>query len=243
MPDRWEAAPVADQTLVLAALTDFARTLVQRYAIADVLTELTEQCVPALTLAGAGVSVGDEDGVLRFVTATQDALLDVERTQEAAQEGPCADCFRGCAHVTASNLAAEERWPVYRPVALRGGFRAAAALPLRAADGCIGSLNLYDTSVREWSDADIGVAGLFADMAASYLANASDFQRSERIREQLQKALDSGIIIEQAKGVIAGQHGIPVDDAYRRLRSYTRGHNARLHDVAHAVVHLGLTVA
>jgi GAF domain-containing protein len=117
-----------------------------------------------------------------------------------------------------------------------------AAIPLRAAEVGIGSLNLYATEARSWSPETIRTASLFADMAASYLANASDLQRSERMREQLTRALDSRIIIEQAKGLIAGQQQITVEVAFQRLRNYTRHHNARLHDVAKAVVHLGLRI-
>src|SRR5947199_412673 len=89
---------------------------------------------------------------------------------------------------------------------------------------------------------EIFAASVFADMAASYLANASDLQRSDRVREQLTQALDSRVIIEQATGIIAERQRVTVDIAFQRLRRYTRDHNARLHDVAEAVVHLGLRI-
>jgi GAF domain-containing protein len=233
---------VVDQDLVFSALAEFAHTLVQRYAIGDVLSHLTQQVPRALDIAGAGVSVGDDDGVLRFVTCSSDFLVGVERTQEVAQQGPCVDAYHSGQVVTTDDLDADDRWPQYRPVALAGGFRAVAAIPLHAAEVGIGSLNLYATAARTWSDDTIRTASLFADMAAGYLANASDLQRSERMREQLQQALESRVIIEQAKGLIAGQQNATVDVAYERLRRYTRKHNARLHDVANAVVHLGLHI-
>ncbi len=233
---------MADPDLVFAALSQFTHTLVQRYAIADVLSELTDQVTVALDLSGAGVSVGDDDGRLRFVTCSSETLIDVERTQEAAQQGPCVDAYRSGAIVTSADLHGEPRWPAYRPVALRTGFGAVAAVPLSVAESRIGSLDLYVTDERPWPQDLLEAASLFADMAASYLANASDLQRSERIREQLQHALDSRVIIEQAKGLIAGQHAVPVDTAFGLLRRHTRRHNARLHDVAHAVVHLGLRI-
>jgi GAF domain-containing protein len=207
------------------------------------LVALNERLVPILEIDGAGVSVTDDNGNLRFVTATSDDLVVVERAQEAAQEGPCADTLRSCSPTSANDLTTDERWPTYRPVALEAGFHAAAAVPLRSQEACIGSLDLYSAPTRIWNDDDIRIAALFSDMAASYLVNASDLARSERTREQLQEALNSRIIIEQAKGLIAGQSGVSVDDAYKLLRDYTRSHNARLHDVAHAVVRLGLTLS
>jgi GAF domain-containing protein len=141
------------------------------------------------------------------------------------------------------NLEADSRWPEYAPIAISAGFCAVAAIPLRAADGCIGSLNLYSRAIRAWEEDELEQALLFADIASSYVANASDLQRSERVREQLQQALDSRIVIEQAKGMIAAHQGLTIDQAYDKLRSYTRGHNASLHEVANAVVNLGLELS
>jgi len=233
---------MADHDLVFSALAEFTHTLVQRYAIADVLSHLTELVPRALGVFGAGVSVGDDEGALRFVTCSGESLLDVERTQETAQEGPCVDAFHTGEVQTTEDLQSEQRWPEYRPVAIASGFRAVAAIPLHAAEVGIGSLNLYATEAGPWADDTIRNASLFADMASSYLANASDLQRSERMREQLEEALHSRIIIEQAKGLIAGAQQVSVDVAYQRLRTYTRKHNARLHDVANAVVNLGLRI-
>src|SRR5205085_1846454 len=134
---------MVDNGLVFSALAEFTHTLVQRYAIADVLTHLTFQVPAALDIFGAGVSVGDEQGILRFATCSTDALLEVERVQEAAQEGPCADAFHTGQLVTTDDLQGEQRWPQYRPVAVEAGMRAVAAIPLSAADNPIGSLNLY----------------------------------------------------------------------------------------------------
>src|SRR5436305_15022111 len=143
---------MVDNGLVFSALAEFTHTLVQRYAIADVLTHLTFQVPAALDIFGAGVSVGDEDGKLRFATCSTDALLDVERVQEAAQEGPCADAFRTGQLVTSDDLEAEHRWPQYRPAALAGGMCSVAAIPLSAIDNAIGSLNLYATDAGSWAE-------------------------------------------------------------------------------------------
>src|SRR5438552_13497631 len=110
---------MADQDLVFSALAEFTRTLVQRYAIADVLAHLTDQVPRVLDIYGAGVSVGDEESVLRFVTCSSDGMLAVERTQETAQEGPCVDAYQTGNVISTEDLGKEERWPQYRPVAIR----------------------------------------------------------------------------------------------------------------------------
>jgi len=233
---------MTEHDALLDALTEFARTLVGRYAIADVLTQLTDRVVGTLSLDGAGVSVGDKEGRLRFVTASPDELVEIEQAQEDLQQGPCVSAWQTSEVVMVEDLRAETRWPEYVPVAVNKGYLAVNAIPLRTADGSMGSLNCYCRSPRPWSQEDGHRALLFADMAASYVVNASELQRSERIREQLQQALNSRIIIEQAKGVLSARHDISVDEAYKRLRRYTRSHNAHLHDIANAIVNLGLDV-
>jgi GAF domain-containing protein len=231
-----------ERDVLLDALTEFARNLVTAYGIADVLIQLTDRVVGALHLDGAGVSVGDDHEQLRFVTASTDDLIEIEQAQEALQQGPCVSAWQSSQVILAEDLRGETRWPEYVPIALKSGYGAVSAIPLRNADRSIGSLNCYSRSARAWSEEDGHVALLFADMASSYLIHASALQRSERIREQLQQALDSRVIIEQAKGVLAARHSVSVDEAYKRLRRYTRSHNAHLHDIADAIVNLGLDV-
>src|SRR2546426_5435873 len=136
---------MVNENLAFAAMAEFADTLVQRYAIADVLSQLTEQVPPVLEIFGAGVSVGDDQRVLRFATASSEALTEVERVQDAAREGPCVDAYRTGQFVTTDDLKAERRWPQYRSVALAAGCQSVAAIPLHAAGVAIGSMNLYAT--------------------------------------------------------------------------------------------------
>src|SRR4051812_31122208 len=168
---------MANQDPLFDALAEFARTLVGRYEVADVLHQLTDRVVPVLGIDGAGVSLSDEQKALRFVTASTDALNTIERTQEELQQGPCVSAFQDAKVTTAPDLNAETRWPQYRPVALAEGLEAVAALPLRSADGCIGSLNLYSRQPRQWDDDGLFRALLLADIAASYVTNASELQR------------------------------------------------------------------
>ena len=232
---------MADQRLLFKALSDFAHTLVQRYAVADVLFRLTDHVTDVLGVTGAGVSLGDDDRHLRFITASNETITEIERVQELAQHGACVEAYQTGVIVQSNDLSTESRWTELVPDALRLGLRSVAAIPMRFNDdNSIGSLNIYDMKRRAWAEDDLQAARLLANMATSYVANASELERSERVREQLQRALDSRVVIEQAKGMVASQHEVGVDEAFKRMRDYARARNASLHTVAEAVVSLGL---
>ena len=104
----------------------------------------------------------------------------------------------------------------------------------------VGALNLYSTSVRPWTERDLAAATVMADMATAYLINASVYDKQKRLAEQLPQALDSRVVIEQAKGVLANEHDISVDEAFERIRKHARAHGATVQTVAEAVVDVGL---
>lgn len=109
-----------------------------------------------------------------------------------------------------------------------------------AGEHCLGALNVYDDHVRKWSETDIESGRVLANMATGYILHASRLGEADRLNEQLQNALDSRIVIEQAKGILAGEHGVSVDDGFEILRQHARSNRASLRDVADAVVKIGL---
>jgi GAF domain-containing protein len=231
---------MADQALLLRALSEFAHTLVGRYDVADVLYQLAERVTEVLDVAGAGVSLGEGDGV-RFVTGINAAVVRVEETQEEAQDGPCTEAFRTGKIVTASDLReVTGKWEAVIPVALAAGFLSVAAIPMAVEGQALGALNIYSAQLRQWSDDDLTAAGVLADMATSYIISASELEKSRRTAEQLEQALESRLVIEQAKGMLAADGTLSVDQAFEKLRSHARAHNASLRSVAEAVVNLGL---
>ena len=102
----------------------------------------------------------------------------------------------------------------------------------------LGVLGLYDGAARAWGDEDLRLARIMANLGSCYVVHVAELGREREANEQLRTALTSRIIIEQAKGVLAEARGISVDDAFQVLRKHCRDHNARIHDVAAAVVHL-----
>jgi GAF domain-containing protein len=227
---------MTDQQALIRAFADYARTISGRYDISDVLYRLTDQVQEVLDIDGAGVSLGNADGGLRFVTATDERISHVEERQVTAGQGPCHDAFVSGDRVTSADLAAEKRWPAYTSEALSHDCRAVAGIPMLAGGQRLGALNLYVRRPREWPADELDIAQVLADMATGYIINARTLSETEQVSAQLQHALDSRIVIEQAKGILAERHRIDPATAFDRLRRYSRSHNRKVHDVARAIV-------
>jgi GAF domain-containing protein len=187
------------------------------------------------------VSVVDDVGQLRPVTGINQLTLTLETIEEQLQEGPCVDAFKNGDVVVVEEIEQDvDRWPKWASEAIRHDVHAVLGIPLRVRDESIGAVNIYDTKPRRWRQVDIRVAKVLTDIAASYVANASELEQSRRTTEQLREALSSRIIIEQAKGVISVDQDCSVDDAFLLLRDHSRRHHVSLRAVAEAVVQLGL---
>lgn len=183
----------------MRALSEFARTLAKGFAVSDVLHDLAEQVTAVLGIDGAGVSVQDGDG-LHFVTALDERSTKLEGIQEAAQAGPCVDAWRSGEAVTVAGLRQDPHdWDSYEQAAREAGVVAIAGIPMRCDSQSIGALDLYSASRREWSDDDLESARILADIATSYVIHASELDQQRRLNEQLRQALESRIVIEQAK--------------------------------------------
>lgn len=231
---------MVDHQQLQGALSGFARSLAQGFAITDVLDDLARQVTSVVRVDGAGVAL-ESGQELRFVTAIDERTTTIERAQDRHQAGPCIDAWHTRRPVTVPDLQAEaHRWPAYAHAAAEVGIRAVASIPMNGADSCIGALDLYASAPREWSDDELLAAGVLADMATGYVVNASELDRQRRTSEQLGVALESRIIVEQAKGVLAADLNISIDEAFDVLRRHARNHNASLRSVAESVVRAGL---
>lgn len=227
---------MVDHSRLHQALASFARIVHESYEIGDALYLLTDQAVAVLSCAGAGVAIRTEAGKLEFVTATDEPITHIEERQIVAGQGPCYEAFTTGEPATSTDLRTESRWPDYCEVALEKGAAAVAGIPLSGRDEIIGALNLYWDEPHQLSDEELQAAGLLADVAAGYIVNLRVITDAERLTKQLQHALDSRVIIEQAKGMIAERHGIPPQEAFELLRHHARSTNRRIHDLAGEVV-------
>jgi GAF domain-containing protein len=232
-----------DQPLFIQTLSRFAVVLPARYDLEAALSELAESVTQVLGLSGSGVTMADGEGRLRFVTAVSQASGELERNQEEEQAGPCRDAFDTGEVVRVTDVRSESaRWPEFSATATRLDVAGVAGIPMRLADQIIGALNLYAPQPREWSDEDMAVAGVLADVATSYVVNASKLRQQQQLSEQLQQALQTRVVIEQAKGITSQRNTVTIDQAYRLIRSHARNNNASLRTVAEAIVAVGLRV-
>ena len=218
------------------------RRLLSPYDVDTVLRELMERLRDVLGLDGAGVALS-QNGRLEFTTAIPERLAKLEKTQIEHQSGPCMDAFRFGQVVAVTDLENQrDRWPKYCDVAGRLGVVSVAGIPMRLSGNAFGALNLYGAGSRAWPDDDLAAAMVMADMATNYLVNASNLRQQEQLNEQLQHALDSKAIIEQAKGIVANEHDSTIDQAFSRIRTHARNHHVSIRSVAEAIVSLGLRI-
>lgn len=223
-----------------AALSDtfveLASTLVLDYDVIDVLDRLVHTCVEILDVAAAGMLLDDLKGGLAVAAASSDDMRTLEVFQAETLEGPCYDCGRAGAAVHSADLREEQRWPQFVDLARSLGYLSVSALPLRLRGQNLGVLGLFRSTVAPFGHGDERLAQAFADVAAVGLLNQRLAHRSTVLAEQLRGALDSRVVIEQAKGVLAERESITTDQAYQRLRQYARSHNLKLTQVALDVV-------
>lgn len=205
--------------------------------IIDVLDRLVEVTTAFTPAVEAGVVLADAAGNLHVVASTSERTTDVEEEQLGAKSGPCLDCFRSGEPVNVPVVAAERgRWPEFVDLALERGFVSAHAVPLAAGGRVLGSMNFFADDAGELSDDDLELVSGLAAIAAVNVAQREATIQHLGTNAQLQHALTSRILIEQAKGVIAYRDNIGVDAAFQKLRRYARNNGFRLIDVASDVV-------
>jgi transcriptional regulator with GAF, ATPase, and Fis domain len=225
-----------------AILRQFASRVADRLEVTDVLYELCDHAVTVLDATGAGVSVANSTGELRFVTATSEAVVEMERVQADHQQGPSVDAFRSGHTRVVTNAAELDQWPSYRDAATNLGLISVAGVPLALNDQSVGALNVYAAEERSWSAETLESVQVLADIATSYVLRAGELAEAHQLNGQLQNALHSRVIIEQAKGMLASEHCVSVDDAFEMLRNHSRQNNVPLRLVAQAVVRLELEI-
>ena len=222
-----------DADLLSDTFVELADTMVADFDVIDFLHLLTDRSVALLSASAAGVMLADPRGELRVAASSNEAAGLLELFQIQNDQGPCLDCFRTGRPVTAADLAGPgQRWPRFAAAATRSGFRTVEALPMRLRDQVIGALNLFRADPGPLDPAELRVGQALADVATIGLLHERNVRRSDTVAEQLQGALNSRVVIEQAKGKLAERLGMDMDHAFTLLRDYARNSNQRLTDVA-----------
>jgi len=214
-----------------------ADTLVDEFDLIEFLQMLTGRAAELVDAAATGLLLADQQGNLQFMAASDEDTKMLELFQLQVHEGPCQDCFRTGQPVTNADLgAAADRWPVFAPRAVEAGFGSVHAIPMRLRTETIGALNLFSDRAGGLQPDGMHIVQALADVATIGLLQERAVHRGEVMTEQLQSALNSRIIIEQAKGAIAQIYTVTIDQAFQLLRGYSRRHQLRIGDVARALV-------
>ena len=222
-----------NQTLLVRSLVELADNLIDDFDVVDVLSLLSERCVHALDVTAAGVMLAAPSGALQVIASSSDAMHTLELFQLQSDQGPCLEAFRTGAQVVNLDLAAAgSRWPRFAPRAAAEGFRSAHSLPMRLRHRTLGALNLLRSELGALDEADIAAAQALADIATIAIIQHQVVIDGQNLNSQLNAALNSRIVIEQAKGKIAQATGSDMDHAFRHLRNHARNHNLRLADLA-----------
>jgi transcriptional regulator with GAF, ATPase, and Fis domain len=225
------------QQLLIDAFATLADTLVAGYDVVELLQTLVETCQQALDVTAAGLLLADASGRLELVASTSEESRVVEVLQLSADAGPCIDAFHTSSVVTLPDVQqAPQRWRAFRDSAREQGFASVYAIPLRLRETTIGALNLFRGTTEELDADDIRAAQALADVATIGILQERAVRQSDDVREQLQLALNSRVIVEQAKGVLAYTHNLTMDEAFARLRQYSRSNRLPLSEVAKALV-------
>jgi transcriptional regulator with GAF, ATPase, and Fis domain len=222
---------------VAEVFVEVADTLVDEFDTIEFLEMVTSRASELVGSTAAGLLLADEHGRLQYIAASNEQSHLLELFQVQAREGPCQDCYRMGTPVSTSDLRESGgRWPLFAPRALAAGFRSVHAFPLRLRKEVLGALNLFGTNTGAIAEDDIGIVQALADVATIGLLQERAVRAREVLTEQLQGALNSRILIEQAKGALAQRRGVSVDEAFHLLRSYARRNNLRLGDVASSLI-------
>jgi GAF domain-containing protein len=225
-----------DAHLLSGTFVELTDTMIADFDIIDFLHVLVSRSVELLEVSAAGLLLADPRGDLRVVATSDEATRLLELFQLQSNQGPCLDCFRSGQPVAATDLSADPRWPRFAAAAGEAGFSAVQALPMRLRDQVIGALNLFRVTPGAFDPEVVPVGQALADVATIGLLNERSMRRTDILNEQLQTALNSRVVIEQAKGKLAERLGIDVNQAFTLLRTQARDQNQRLSDLARAFV-------
>ena len=225
------------ETLLAETFVALADTMINDFDVVDFLSMLSTRCVDLFDAGDAGLMLADGSGNLVVVASSSHRMRELELFELQHDEGPCPEAFHLGQPVECGDLReATERWPRFAAEALDAGYRSVHALPMRLRDDVIGALNLIRATPGSLPEDDLEAAQALANVATIGILHHRAAEESRLLSEQLQHALTSRIVIEQATGVIAQRLNLDMDEAFNRVRRYSRDHNRRLADVARSIV-------
>ena len=225
------------QERVTQVLVELADTLVVGFDVIDFLHTLVERSVELLAADAAGLMLADQQGRLEVVAASSEEARVLELFELQSSQGPCMDCFTtGEPLVNIDVTQMKDRWPLFAGAAIFAGYRSAHAIPLRLRGHVIGAMNLFCVAEAPLTADDVALGQGMADIATIGLLQQRRALEHDILTEQLQAALNTRIVIEQAKGVLSERVGISLGEAFALMRAQARRTQQPLTAVAYAVL-------
>jgi len=230
---------MARERRVSEIFVEVADSLVEDFDVIDLLQRLSARCVELLDVSAAGILLADAHGELQIIAASDEHTRLLELFALQHDQGPCVECYRTGTARTNIDLTRPEVtacWPRFAPRARETGYVTTHAVPLRLRNRIVGALNLFQTTPHRLGDDDIALARALADVATIAILQQRTLEQSHVVNSQLETALTSRVLIEQAKGVLAERWNTSVDDAFEVFRSYARSRRMRLSDLATRII-------
>ena len=226
------------ETVLAQRFVALADTLVDDYDVVEVLDGLMGTCLELLDVDEAGLLLTDQRGGLQWVASSSEEARLLELLQVQSREGPCFEAVQSGTTIVVDDIAgSRDRWPRFADRALSVGYRSVYAFPMRLRDTCVGGLNLFGTSRRTLDEDRRVIAKALTDIATIGILQQRTLNRTSVLAENLQRALNTRVVVEQAKGVLAERGQLRMDETFELLRGYARRHHLKLSEVAPAVVH------
>jgi transcriptional regulator with GAF, ATPase, and Fis domain len=233
----------ASDRRVREVFIELSDTLVDDFDIIEFLDRVAHRCSELLGVSACGILLVDHHGVLNLVAASTEQARLIELIQLQNLEGPCLDAYQSGQPVQQADLRdGDPRWPRFTTAAVDAGYLSVQAMPMRLRDTVLGAVNLFSQEAGPLDADTVTLGQALADAATIGIVHQRALARQEIVTEQLQTALNSRILIEQAKGFLSHSLGTTVDDAFALMRGYARSSNRRLTEVADDVVEGRITL-
>lgn len=229
--------PAQREAQLSSAFVTLADTVVSGFEITEFLQTMVDTCVALFDIDAAGLMLVDAGGRLRLVASSNEAARAVEVAQLAADAGPCLESYALNRPVSVPDIEdGAGRWPAFAAAAAQTGLRSSYATPMRLRAETIGTVNFFAARVAAMDDVDLAAAQALTNVATIGILQERLVREARTSVDQLQVALNSRVVIEQAKGVLATSAGLSMQDAFAAMRRYSRTRNTKLVEVARGIV-------
>ncbi len=218
------------------ALDQLADLRTSPVSVEEALDRVVASADALFGVDGTALMLVDRDQVLRNLAVSDPRAALLEELQAEHGEGPCIDAFDDKQPSAADDLGREDRWPAFSPEAARRGLLAVLASPIPYSEQAVGVVAVFAGQPHPWTEAEREAIVAFTELVAMLVLNAMEASERGRLAAELQVALDSRVVIEQAKGVLVGRHGLTTRQAFERLRRQARDQRRPLTEVARSVV-------